>query len=181
MPAPENPNLAERLTGMETWRSGVDAQLADIRKELHGIGEAVGKIGKPNMSTVASFLGLGGLGIGAMVSLVLAFYAAEIRPIDAELIRQSESGKDLAKAVLVQNERIGQLGLVQQSNIERVANISEKVSDIERKGLPQVESIRTVVADIRKDLDAVIANGSPLTDKRLALVEYRIAQLEPKK
>ena len=87
--------------------------------------------------------------IFAAVGLVMAVWAAAIHPLNEDMARNENNANKLAEAVLKQNEAIGSLTTGREINIDRIAKIN---ADMER---------------IRNE-------GSPITDRRLAVTEYRL-------
>lgn len=86
--------------------------------------------------------------VASFAVVVLALYAAAISPIHADVERAAAGAERLASAVLLQNDNIQKLQIEQ----------ALQHGDAER---------------LRADFNAVRDQGSPITDKRLAILEYK--------
>ena len=84
-----------------------------------------------------------------------SLWAAAIKPLNDDLKRQEASAKALAEMVNKSNE-------MQFANKNEMARLSTEVAVLQRE-----------FVDVRE-------HGSPITDKRLSLMEHHVAELQAK-
>jgi hypothetical protein len=89
----------------------------------------------------------------AGIAIVGSLWLAAIRPITQDIERQTSTAKDIATAVLVKEEKITQ---------QRI----------------DFEKLSKDVTALQRDLADTRSTGAPFTDKRLALVEFELRQIE---
>lgn len=96
-------------------------------------------------------------------SVILALYAAAIHPIEQETERLRGVASDLAKAVLIQNDKIGRLeGATEKTTADLI--VFDK----------RLEELHVTLRDLR-------ANGTERSNERLGLLEFRTSALEKKR
>lgn len=93
--------------------------------------------------------------IFAGIAIIGSLWLAAIRPITQDIERQNAIAKDIATAVLVKEEKI----TTQRIDFEKLAK--------------DLDSVRVQLNDTR-------TSGSPITDKRLSLLEFRLNEMEKK-
>jgi archaellum component FlaC len=90
--------------------------------------------------------------IFAGIAIVGSLWLAAIRPITQDIERGNGAAKDIATAVLVKEEKITQ----QRIDFEKLSK--------------DVSQLRELLTDTR-------LAGSPITDKRLTLIEFRLNEM----
>ena len=130
-------NPEERIGRLETAVDGLHAEFTDIRFTLRTIQDSVSRSRETNWGVVLAGLAVAG-----------SLYAAAIRPLEQEVIRQRGEATDIAHAVVRQDERASAV----------VAKLDGVVADS--------VWLKAQLADVRD-------HGSPIMDKRLTLLEYR--------
>lgn len=133
---PKPRDIAERVTGLEVSVDGLHSDLIDFKKSLsdtlHELQQQVASAQKTNWSVILT---------GIMV--VIALYAAAVRPVESNVARLDDRAKTLADAVLDQNKILSQLqisvavqeqrvGLLAPSITQRLAILEYRVG-LERK------------------------------------------------
>jgi len=135
------PPLAERVSSLETSVKGLFAQLEDVKRTMADgfadIQSTLRASGRTNWSVI--FAGVG---------LVVAVYAAAVRPIMADVSRIELDSKTLALAVVEQNKRL---------------------QAIEVQVMVNTAALKVITAD----LERIRNEGSPITDRRLSILEMR--------
>jgi len=94
--------------------------------------------------------------IFAGLIVIGALWASAIRPINADVEKQAVAAAKLAEAVLVQNKSIGEL-------------------QVDLRGQSRD------MASMEKDIDLIRQYGTPVTDKRITVLEYRMGEVQPEK
>lgn len=133
-----DPDVSERLGRLEAEFAAVTRDVGEIKTALGTIQDAVMRGQRTNWPVM----------IGAS-ALLLSLWAAAIRPLDNDLIRQQVSAERLATAVLIQND---------------------KIASAEREATRQLVLIQTVIADVTYMRE----HGTPSADRRLALLEQKM-------
>lgn len=128
----------ERITKLETSIANIEGDLGGIKSAINAIGDKLSRGRETNWSVV--FAG---------VIVVLALYAAAIRPLNIDIDRQVAQAGDIAKAVLEQNKMTGEMK-------------------------NEVTKLQIEVAFLRTELDYIKDNGAPITDKRLTVIENKL-------
>ena len=128
----------ERITKLETSIANIEGDLGGIKSAINAIGDKLSRGRETNWSVV--FAG---------VIVVLALYAAAIRPLNIDIDRQVAQAGDIAKAVLEQNKVTGEMK-------------------------NEVTKLQIEVAFLRTELDYIKDNGAPITDKRLTVIENKL-------
>ena len=95
---PEHNDVNERLGRVETSIDSLRSDFSELRMTLRTIQEAISRGRETNWGTV--FAGL---------AIVGAIYAAAIRPLSADIMRQERNAETLAHAVIVKEEKIADL------------------------------------------------------------------------
>ena len=132
---------SERIGRLETAIEGLAEEFHELRVVLKSVQEKLSGTRETNWTVVISAMALLG-----------ALYAAAIRPLETDAQRQQNTAAELAKAVILQNERLNSLTTAQAE-------------------------IKTRLAGVEKDTDEIRIGGSPGADKRLNLIEYRLDHL----
>lgn len=131
-------DLPSRVSRLETVVGTIHEDLSDLKKEIKNLSDSLSKGSQTNWTLV--FAG---------IALMGGLYAAAIRPLTSEIERQDRDSNKLAEAVLLQNNKVGDLQL------EMIKGT------VEREAL--MEKVQTI-SDY----------GSPIADKRLTILEYRL-------
>jgi hypothetical protein len=144
------PNNVERLGNLETAFALSQKAVSD---ELHEIRITLRAIeGRQSKSGETNWFLVIAI-MGMAVTLVGALWASAIRPINQDIERAQRDASTLATAVVTKGELIAR----QESDLVRLKS--------------QVDVLSGQFRD-------VYDHGSPITDKRLALIEYRLANIK---
>ena len=136
-------NTVDRLGRLETTVEGFHDQFRSINATLDKIQDALNRGSQTNWSLVI-----------AALFLVLAIWAAAIRPINQDVERQAAAASELARAVLIQNNTISDIqGSLKENNTRQISD--------------------------EKEIDLIRTQGSPVTASRISILEYRMDEIAP--
>ena len=136
----KNSDHNERLSRLETTMEGVHAELSDIRSGIKSIQESQSRSKETNWSVIFSGL-----------AIVGALYAASIRPLEKDIMRQEKGSTELALAVIVKEEKIQSL----RTEIAELKLQSETIKD---------------------EFKQFKVFGTPVLDKRISLLEESVKE-----
>jgi len=133
----------ERIARLETSVESIHAEFGEVRSALSGIQATLAKNRETNWSVIFSG-----------IAIVGAIYAAAIRPIERDLMRQDQAADTISKAVVTRDAVINEIKQTQVIYTNRLGILEDTLRQIR-------------------------AEGSPITDKRLTILELKTKDLKP--
>ena len=160
--------LHERVSGLEASLAGLQHEMVALQESVtdgfRDLKKSADDSSRTNWTVV-----LGG------IVVLMAVYAAAVQPIVKDLTRQESQAGVLADAVLKQNQALNDQrveGAIARATVESLVTSVQNFRDTGSPALvPQIAAIKEKLATIE-------AQGSPITDRRLSVLEYRINQLD---
>lgn len=138
--------LGERVSSLETSVAGLHSELSDVRRTLNdGFRDLHNSMASGNKTNWGVVL--------TSILVVMALYAAAIRPIIGDVGRLEDNGLTLATAVLDQNKFV-------QENRNSIMVLNA-----------QVEALRQSFEDVK-------TQGAPAIDRRLSILEYKLGVIK---
>jgi hypothetical protein len=156
MPDATTNGIAERISVHETEITSLKGQVSAIFNKLDRIETLIGDSKKTNWGLIVSVIGVGISAVGGIIVLAVAFNAARVVPLENEIARTQSEASILAAAKLEQDRAVFAL----------------------QKNLAEHETVDSFTQATLKEF---AIKGTPETDKRLTLLEYRLQQLEAKR
>jgi len=129
--------------------SEVQAIKGDISELKRSVSEGFSEMRRAFSASSKKDYGVWIAAAALIVAIIGGLWASAISPIENDLIRQTKTAETLAAAVLAQDAKIGTLETHAATSLDDRRHISEELASIR-------------------------ANGSPITDKRLTTIEYRL-------
>src|ERR1017187_2173934 len=140
--------------------------MTELFKRRDTCGDKIGKSRETNWLTVMTGIGL-----------TIAIWAAAIHPLEKETERQRSDAAEIAKAVLKQNELFSELRhdvtkhdalqIAMKADIARMGSNGTAGTSL-RRG-----EIGAKVMDALAEVNNIRSFGSPVTDRRLAILEFK--------
>lgn len=174
---------------MEDFRRSVDQKFRDVGEVLNDIRSSSAASFHELQNKLSSSQRTNWGTVMAAMLVGIALWAAAIRPIDISLDNERSETRagvdrihndaaDLAKAVLEQNKQISSL---QNAETKAEADRASLRADIIRMDMNgtagtslRLGEVLATTKSMKEDLDQIRDKGSPITDKRLALLEQRL-------
>ena len=149
MTQPADQPLSERVSALEV---GVENTRKDVASLKVTVEDGLDKVQQALLATRTTNWSV----VMAGIAVVLALYAAAIRPVESDIARQEIEAKTVAAAVLEQNR------LLSKHEVD-IARANERI------------------AALRVDMATIVAEGTPVLDRRLSILEYRLGIQQPTK
>lgn len=166
--------LSERVSSLETLVSSLHSDVTEFKGLLNKISDSVSNKSQTNWGLV--FAGLAVLG---------SLWAAAIHPLTADIDRIRTDAADLARAVIVQNDKIAITDTRTVKLDSQLVSVVSAAQHIEDYGSPvherRVSLLESNVKTMEHDIERFRTEGIPTIDKRVTLLEYRLGLNEKAK
>ena len=167
--------LAERISVHDTEIQGIKGQLNAVFSKLDHIETLIGESKKTNWGLIVSVIATAFLILVAGIGALVAYNAASVTPLDRAILRQEETAKILAAAVVEQNKTWASSANAIEGQIHDIVTtmkVHDALDSQTRIELERVEQFGSASADKRLTL---LERGDPQLEKRLTILEYQMS------